>query len=155
MIFGLEQPQIKIGEEILLLNNSNLEPEFMKPIYIEYTSPLNGEKTFIYLGDYASFKIQVNAFDIDDSEFLFQQLKKIEGELVVFYPHKDEQAIKDKFGNDVLFYISAVEPYYLNNDSQFDIIQIELLSVGFVDYSGIYNIHGYGYQFAHNFGYGV
>lgn len=155
MIFGLDAPKIKISEEIIVLESSNLEPEFMKPIFIEHTSPLNGDKTFIYLGDYASFKVQINAFDTEDPAILFGQLKNIEGGLVVFYPHKDEQAIKDKFGNDVLFFVSTVEPYYFNNDTRYDIIQIELLSVGFVDYKGHWNILGYGYQFAYNFGYGV
>lgn len=155
MIFGLEQPQIKIGEEIIVLNFSNMQPDFMTPLFFEYVSPFNGDKNFIYLGDYAQFRIQINLFETASHDALFAQLKGLEEQLVIFYPHKDGAAIKDKFGNDILFFVNAVTPFYLNNENEFDMIELTFSSVGFVDYTGVYNILGFGYQFSYNYGFGV
>lgn len=155
MIFGLEQAKIIIDEnEEIILEHSNLEPEFLKPILLEYPSPLNGHRNFIYLGDYAGFKVELDLTKYDNKDLFFSKLKNLENELVVFHPHKDGDAIKDIAGNDVLFFLT-VEPYYLNNEVEQDMILLTFHSVGFVDYRGIWNIQGYGYQFAYNFGYGV
>lgn len=155
MIFGLEAPQIKIGNEIIVLEKSNLQPDFLTPVVIEYVSPLNGDKNFIVLGDYAGFRIQINSFETISATTLFLLLKAKEKNLCVFFPHKDGQPIKDKAGNDCLFFISSVKPYYLENDVEFDMVEITFNSVGFVDLSGTYSVLGFGYQFAYNFGYGV
>lgn len=155
MIFGLHQPQIKIGGNTIILDYADLQPDFMTPLFLEYTSPLNGDKNFIYVGDYAGFRVQINLFETIDAETLMTQLKGLEKQLVVFYPHKDGSAIKDRFGNDILFFVNTVKPFYLNNENQFDMIELTFSSIGFVDYSDNYNILGFGYQFGYNFGYGV
>lgn len=154
MIFGLEQAKIKLKNEEIILEYSNLEPEFLKPILLEYPSPLNSYRNFVYLGDYAEFKIELDLTKYDNKNTFFSKLKNFENQLVIFYPHKDQQAIKDLAGNDVLFFLT-IKPYYFNNDVEQDMILMTFSSVGFVDYRGIWNIQGYGYQFAYNFGYGV
>ncbi|MEW6039927.1 MAG: hypothetical protein AB1633_00200 [Elusimicrobiota bacterium] len=155
MIWGLEQPQIKNGIDTITLDYAELRPDFMMPIILEYRSPFNGEMNFIYLGDYAHFRVQINLFEITNRSGFFNQLKSLEKQIVVFYPHKDGEAIKDRFGNDVIFFVSTVKPFYLENENEFDIMEITFNSVGYVDYTGIYNILGFGYQFAYNFGYGI
>lgn len=152
MIFGLEQPQIKVGIETIVLNNVQLQPDFLIPIVLENTSPLNGEKTFIYKGDYARFRIQINLFE--SATPTFEQLKGYEKQFAIFYPHKDGDAVKDRFGNDILFFISHVTPFYLENEVDFDMVELTFNSIGFVDYKGVWNILGYGYQFGTNFGLG-
>ncbi|MDQ7818823.1 MAG: hypothetical protein RDU14_17480 [Melioribacteraceae bacterium] len=151
MIMGLQNPKIKIGVNEIELNDAIMHPDFISPIIFENTSPINGERKFIYLGDHSSFRLEIDMMDYATPGDLFN----LGGQLGVFYPHKDNDAIKDLFGNDVLFMVMPVQLFYKNNDIRFDTCFLTLLSVGFVDYKGHWNILGYGYQFAYNFGYGV
>ncbi len=153
MIFGSQEPKFIVGITEIILNHAEMQPDFLKPILLEYASPLDGVRNFIYLGDYAQFRIQVNLFEAIG--VTFSQLKVLEKNLCVFFPHKDGDAIKDKFGNNALFLISDVKPFYLNNENKFDMVEITFRCIGFIDYTGIYNILGFGYQFGYNFGYGV
>jgi hypothetical protein len=154
MIFGVQAPKIVSGSTTVNLDYAVLDPKFCVADVVEHTSPLNGDKTFILKGDYAEFKLEVDISKHEDKNTFFSQLKNLENQLVVFYPHKDEQAIKDLAGNDVLFFLT-VEPFYFNNEVDQDMILLTFHSVGFIDYRGIWNIQGYGYQFAYNFGFGV
>lgn len=155
MIFGVQQPQIKVGGNTIVLDYADLQPDFMTPLIVEYVSPLNGDRNFIYVGDHAQFRVQIKLFETSDPDGLLSQLKGLEKQLAVFYPHKEAQPIKDKFGNDALFFIGSVKPFYLENENHFDMIELTFSSVGFIDYTGTYNILGFGYQFGYNFGFGV
>lgn len=155
MILGLQKPQIVVGGSTTEFEFAEMQPDFLTPLVVEYVSPLNGDRNFIYVGDYARFRIQINLFQFSDPAAKLDQLKALEKQLCVFYPHQDGQSIKDKFGNSALFFISKVNPFYLDNEDDFDMVEMTFDSVGFVDYTGAYNVLGFGYQFGYSFGYGV
>lgn len=151
MILGLENPKMKIGVNEIELTNAKMHPDFISPVQLENISPINGERKYIYIGDHASFRLEIDLTNYASPVDLFN----CRGQVAIFYPHKDQEAIKDKFGNDVLFMILPLEFFYRENDIRYDACIVTLLSIGFVDYKGSWNILGYGYQFAYNFGYGV
>ena len=128
------------------LDYAILDPTWNDPRLIEQQSVVTGKKTWITLGDYASFKVTVQLFRYTSPtpSAKFTTLMTYLHKLVYFYPHKDGSTAGDGLGKaiqnstpaNVKFFISAITPYYMNNANDLkDIVDIEFVAENYVDIS--------------------
>ena len=145
MIFGSEEPKFITQTGVtVLLEHSNIEPNWMTPNLIEHPSVLNGHREWVEVsGEHAEFIVTVNLHKYASAENKFREIYLHRKEEVYFHPHKDKAAIRDADGNKVLFKIVEVTPFYLYYDEayvNYDALMIKFRSKDPVDYEKTLNV---------------
>jgi len=149
-IFGIGTPKFT-GTGIpdintVTLDHTILDPDWNDPRIIEHPSVVSGKKTWITLGDYASFRVTVQLFKYTSPAAKFNTIITYLHQLVYFYPHKDGitagdglgKMIKNSANVGVKFFIIKISPYYLNNvDASQDLLDIEFISEDYIDITKI------------------
>lgn len=154
MIFGLQNSKLVYQTTEYEFPKANMVPSYYEPDSIEKSSPFTGKKTFLQPGEYSSFTLIISNFKNSNPQSSFVTYLSLRSKLVEFYPHKEGQAVRDKQGNNSLFIIKSVRPFYKEND-KYGFVEMTLASIGYTTLEGVYNILGFGYEFGFNFGFGV
>ena len=120
MIFGISESKFTYSGSTVLLDHSNLIPQYMIPDNRENTSVITGHKALINLGDYSSFDVVVELHKYTASSAAFTNFYSYLHKNVYFYPHREGQAISGSNNAGIPFNITEMEINYLNN-TDFDV----------------------------------
>lgn len=154
MIFGVLNSKFTSGSNEVDLQNSTLNPSFLVQDVLETKGILTGDVYYNTLGDYAEFSVNTNLFKYDNpSEKLIEILAYRNSE-VSFYPHKDNDAIKDINGDEVKFKIIEVTPFYLTQIDIYEVVRTTFKSTIPVSLFAVTS-SGYGTLYGQNYGIGL
>lgn len=138
-IFGNLEPKfIYEDTEVVLLDHTIMESDWIIPDEIEHKSVITGNKSFITLGDYANFTVTVNLFKYGNTSTMkskFLEIYTYNHKDVVFYPFREGNPIMDKNGNTVQFHITSMKLDFLSNINTLDILTVKFESLKYVDLS--------------------
>lgn len=136
MIFGSGSAQMQQGTgSIVVLQHSNIVPEYIITDEKEHKSVLTGHKTFTTLGDYSKFRIDINLYKYDNPTTTFQTLYPYIHNNVYFWPHSDGKAISGSNNLPVEFHITDMKLSYLGDHLYRDLLSIEFEAVDYTDIS--------------------
>lgn len=136
MIFGLQEPKFIYSGTTVLLDNTITEPQYAIGDIVEKVSVLTGKKTWIINGDYSEFAITINLFKYGNATAVknkFIEIYSHRNHLVSFYPHRDAPAMKNSSNADVLFRITDIKPFYLEDDENLDALTLVFKSSSYTD----------------------
>jgi len=151
MIFGELNSKMVSGVNTIDIPYSKIDPEFIISQYTMHRSIITGNLNFRSKGYLSKFKVRVHLFKYASITASYLEFESYKGSLVTFYPHKDKPPIKDIYGNEVKFLISDIEPFYLNNDYNIDIINILFVADR---KSALISIAALGYGYGYGLDYG-
>jgi hypothetical protein len=125
---GSAKMQISGSTTSSLLDYSIINPEFIVPDEKDYKSVITGHKSFMTLGDYSNFKVQVNLWKYSSPKIKFQELYSYLHNNVYFWPHADGKAISGSTNLPVEFHITDIKHSYLDNYTFNDVLNISFVS---------------------------
>lgn len=160
-IFGSGFPIMEVsqsGEKINLDTSTFDDYSFFNPDVVEHVSVFTGFRTYVYSRNQSTFKIDINLvnYSASQADEKFNKLYQNINEPWIFYPHNDNPtASVDVFKEPIQYFITDFTPYYLDNDSKFDGLIIELSPrKNSVLFSTDINL-GYGFNYGLNYGIGL
>lgn len=134
MIHGVNEPKFLVGTTTVNLDNTVLDSSWGITDEIEQKSILNGEKTWVTLGDYAEFTVNVNLFKYADPVAKFQELYAYNHKDVdQFFPHRDGVAVQKATGGNCKFHIAQIKLSYLGNNEKLDTLSIHFVANSYVN----------------------
>ena len=128
MIFGNEKPKFVCEGVTYLLDHATLNPTWQDRRSQEQVSVLTGHREWYEFGDHAEFTVTIFLFKYSDPNAKFSALYPCRNKDVIFYPHRDEDCLRNATNEPILFHITAMEPSYLRNLTNYDILTITLKS---------------------------
>ena len=143
------------GSFVLDLTCSKLTQEnYMVDGEIGFTSVLTGTKTYTNKGyHYSTFEIDVNLYKYGNSaNTIYNNIEAMKLQNFYFYPHVDANPIYDIYGNNVLFHIKNLIPYYITKPDKYEAVKIQLESEIYTYIGNLSDIN-YGYGTTYGPGY--
>lgn len=129
MIFGNQKPKFICEGVTYLLDHSTLNPKWLDRQSKEQVSVLTGHREWYEIGDYAEFTVTIFLFKYLNPTAKFEELYPCRNKDVIFYPHRDGEPLLDSVGGTpVLFHITSMEPSYLRNLINYDLLTITFKS---------------------------
>jgi len=136
MIFGTGSAKFEFSGSEVLLEHSNLYPNWdisnigrTVSIYDHYT-------TYDNFGSYAEFTVELNLFKYDDPTIKFNEVYPYLYKTVYFWPHVDAPAASASSGQPLTFFIKNMQHRYHSSDYvNNDILEITFSSLDYVDVS--------------------
>jgi hypothetical protein len=113
------------------LDYSNITPEWILSDENDYKSVITGHKSFITLGDYSNFNVQVNLWKYSSPSTKFRELYSYIHSNVYFWPHNDGMAISGSTNLPVEFHITEIKHSYLENYTFKDVLNINFVAVDY------------------------
>lgn len=152
-ILGTSYSKMVSGSTTVLFENSLIEPVYAIPDEIIHTSIFTGDRYYITKGDMTEINLTLNLFEYDEPKLKFNEIFPMRGALVEFYPHIDGDPIRDLTGNVVLMYLENINPYYLFQDKQYDIVNLKFISSRFTRLTPTdVSLWGYGQTYGSYYG---
>jgi hypothetical protein len=116
--------KLKYNEVEYNLNYSLESPDYSYPT-IEDFNPINGERFFITVNYYDTFKIRTWLFKYNDPTAKLIEINSLLGKRVLFKPNLKSDYIRSTTNDAyVNFYIVSVEPYTLSNKNDYLILRL-------------------------------
>jgi hypothetical protein len=98
----------------------------------------------------------LNLFEYDQPSLKYKEILDQQGILVEFYPHVDGEPIRDLAGNVVLMYLENIQPFYLFQDKQYDIVNLKFVSSRYTRLTPTdQSLWGYGQTYGSYYGNGM
>jgi len=141
MIFGSGSAKIQevSSTSSVILDYSTMEASYIEPDEDEHTSVLTGYRSYTTLGDYSSFKVNINLFKYGNINSQINKFKELYGYIhknVYFWPHADGRAISGSDNQPVPFHVTDMKIIQLDNNYKFfDTIQMQFNSIKYTDIS--------------------
>ena len=133
-VFGSDAPKI-ITSGAVEIEIDNVEVINDRPLVSvkEFIEQFSGIKERRFYGRHWLFEIQVNLFKEADPLATYNTLKGVLFDEVTLYRHRDGDQFKKPNGEDVPFFVSAVDPKYIEQNNYNDILIMRFESAEIVD----------------------
>jgi len=126
-------PKITISSTDYIINNSYCDPVFTDPQVYEGESTITGKRLFELVGERSHFVVFVYIEKRIDPKAALLLLRSFLGvKAEKFYVDKDGRAVRARKGGDASFYITRVEPLYIDNLLNYTYIIMRLDSTDYI-----------------------
>jgi len=140
MIFGSGSAKFTYSGSTVLLEYSNLRPNWCQRSYTDNESIYDHYKTIVFEGDYNDFWVDVNLHQYvgpSSPSIKFDEIYPYLFQYVVFYPHSDSAAISGSGNTPAIFFIDDMKhSYYTEDYVAKDMLSIHFKSISYTNISG-------------------
>ena len=134
-LFGVLEPKCNYNSIDYLLDHTITSADEPDNADIMNESVINRHREWVDRGEHYHFAVTISLHKYADPSTAFNNFYALKGQLVKLWRHRDGIQFQDKDGNDVLFRVNKVVPFYLQTADFKDTLYMEFVSQDVVDIS--------------------